>query len=165
MISYLTEKTKNPVLLVEFKQDRDVGMVFCANLDNKGAVEGLSLYYIRKSKGILNRTRPEVTSEIFQPKLSKVNSKLYFYISPLDEPFTLVQKGKEIICQYPFRNEKKIGKVTHIEVDANRVPLSVQFTIHGTYRASKESSPILLTETIRGSNDFTTNLYNLFTSY
>jgi hypothetical protein len=164
--NFVKQSVQNPVLILRFKQDSDIGMAFCADLNEQNQFVGLSLYYIRKSSGKLNRTAPEITSKLFKPVLSKTTKKNCYslQIRPLTHLITIIQKGDHFICQFPFKDKGKVGKITHIDVTTIQSPLKVDFNIHATFRKSKESDPEILTSLMNSPEDFTKELYNFFMS-
>jgi hypothetical protein len=166
--TFLAERFTHPLLLLKFKSDKDFGMAFCADLSPEGDLKGISLFYSRKSDPKVYRTKPEVVTSIFQPSLTADADKprmFNMYLRPLEHAIKIVQKGEKFVCQYPFKNHGKIGKLTYVEVETIRSPLSVNFDVTATYRKSKDTSPEVLSEKIVAPEEFTNELYDLFMSY
>jgi hypothetical protein len=164
--SFISTKVQNPILIFQFQQDRDMEMAFCADTDKKtGNLTGLSMYYMRKSSGVLHRTKNKLTTSIFQPVLTKGVSKgrYMLHIRPVKTAFRIVQhKNHSFSCKYSFESCKKVGKVTFISIDAQRKPLKVKFTIHASFRKGKNDPVETLSQTLVAPDDFTKQLYQLF---
>jgi hypothetical protein len=166
--TFLAERFTHPLLILKFKSDKDFGMAFCANLSPSGELKGVSLYYSRKSDPKVYRTKPEVVTSIFQPSLSRDahNPRIFnMYLRPLEQAIKIVQKGENFVCQYPFKNHGKMGKITYVEVETVRSPLSVNFDVSAMYRKSKDTPPEVLSEKIVAPEEFTKELYDLFMAY
>jgi len=165
---YLASVMKKPVLLLRFEQDSDAGMAFCAEEDKEGNLAGLLLFYVRKSNGKVQRTKADVSSKIFKPILSRCSKSEHQFIlkiNPLTDPLTLKKaKDSSYFCEYPFKDQGKIGKITSIDVSANRFPLSVTFDINAVFRKTATES-VPLKKTIKAPEEFTKELYEMFTSY
>lgn len=164
---FVTSHMKNPILVIRFAQDHDIGMAFCADLDDNKKLKGLSLFYIRTSENIVHRTKPQVIETIFHPKLSmgKKPNTYQLQITPLDEKINITQNEDKFTCQIPFKTEGKIGKLLHIDVDAQRSPLTIHFEINASYRHKKDSPYQYLKNSIKAPDDFTKEAYNLLMAY
>jgi hypothetical protein len=155
LLPSIIEKMENPILVLCFTHDPNLAMAFCANFDVSGKLDGLSLYYTRNEEKA-QRANPDLIEAIFRPRLVPDGlNKYVLHITPLEDGITIIHKNDKLLCQLPFRNEKKIGKLVCIDVDITFQPLEVYLHIHGTYRSTKTSPPTKLKHSIRASNELT----------
>jgi hypothetical protein len=166
-VDYLGKVLTEPLLTIRFKQDADAVMVFCVDRDGEEKFSGLSLHYVRESTNMVKRTRPEIVTDVFQPRLASVPRKpgsWYLHLRPLERPIIIAKKGEGFVAQYKFAAHRCVGKVADVLVDAQKAPLKVAFAIRGTYRASKESAPQALTEATQAPQDFAQKLEAIYSS-
>ena len=166
LLPSVIKKMENPILVLCFTHDPNLAMSFCANFDVNGSLDGLSLYYTRENEDEAQRANPELIETIFKPRLVPCGlNKYVLHITPLEDGITIIHKNDKLLCQLPFRNEKKLGKLVCIDVDITFKPLEVYLHIHGTYRSTKTSPPTKLKHSIRASNELTEKVYTLLSGY
>ena len=163
--AYITSVVENPILVIQFRQDADAGMVFCADIDDSNQIRGVSLFYIRKSSQMVERTKQDIIHSIFKPRLVHDSKSGVYRLSlrPLTQPILVTARNGKFVSQYKFIEHGKIGKLVGVMVDAQRSPLKVTFSINATFRQSKDTAPESLVDTVIAPPAFSQELYDLFT--
>ena len=161
--AYVKGVVDHTILVIRFSNDADIGLAFAAVLDEtNGQLDGLSLYYVRKSTKSIRRVATKVITDLFRPQLTAVaRPKTYaLQMRPLTDPITIVQRSRhKFICQYPFKDQGKRGKLTHVDVCVSKPPLSIQFKLCATYRRGRHSRSETLTSVLSCPEAFTRDLF------
>jgi len=165
MNELIKSSLKNPLITIKIKKDPDFAMVFCATEDEKGNMNGISLWAMRQSKGPNPyRLRSDLVPRLFKPVLTcKTEKEWKLHIQPSQDEITILKKPTHYVCLYPFKDVKKSGQLIEIVVDGTLPPNpKMWFTVTGSYKASKESKPETLQVTQDCPSEFTDELTKMF---
>ncbi len=162
--SFVKSAFPRPLVSVRFRAESDLFLVFCADVDEKEDLKGVTLWGLRKSRGPNPYPlKADLVPAIFQPSLTLQSPGKYsLRLQPLSDSLTILKKSNQYVCMYPFKDEKKVGQVVDVVVDYTITPITMQFTVEGTYKASKEAEPTTLTTTVECPREFTDRLYAFF---
>lgn len=163
-VDFVKSCVSNPLIIIRFVQDTDLALVFCATTDEKEALNGLSLFGVRKSKGAHPfRLKSDIVSTIFQPRLKRKHDHEWsLHIEPLAESISIIKRPTHFLCLYPFPDRKVAGTVVDVVVEAQLTPLKMWFTVNCTFKAKKDAPLENLSKTIQCPENFTEALYNVF---
>jgi len=167
-LDFIKSAVAHPLLILRFEQDPDLALCFCAQTDEKVELKGISLFCVRESKGTVPfRLKVDIVPQLFKPRLELLEAqKWHLHIEPLRVPLTILKKKTHFVCLYPFllhNKVKKLGHVVDIQVRARLSPLTMWFTMHGTFKQTADAIPESLVDTVECPNEFTKTIYQIFT--
>lgn len=163
---FVKQATVNPLVSIRFRSEPDLFLVFCADVNEQNALRGVTLWGLRKSRGPNPYPlKEDLVPTIFQPTLTQKSDREFMLkLEPLADAITLLRKGNQFICMYPFKEVGKVGHVVDVVVDYTLNPISMEFTVEGQFKASKEGPIQKLTSTVKCPSEFTNRLYAFFKS-
>lgn len=156
--------TTNPLVSIRFRSEPDLFLVFCADVDRSDQLTGVTLFGLRKSRGPNPYPlKEDLVPTIFQPSLIQKSEKEYaLKLQPLTDTLTILKKANQFVCMYPFKDDRKVGQVVDVVVDYTISPISMQFTVDGQYKSSKDAEPQILSTVVKCPSEFTDRLYRFF---
>lgn len=149
------------LLIVRFRVDSDLRLVFQALESKEGLFESLRLVKVRGSNVDTN-LKPELLDVLFAPKIVRISETRWtMEIRPLTEKIIIEKrKSGKYLCFYQF--DALFCQIRDILVDGSVITQKLWFTINATYQASKDAPKQVLEKRIDCSDDFVTQLSNLF---
>jgi len=104
--------------------------------------------------------KKEFLTDLFAVRLTKTaKGKILLYVSPLEEPFQLVQrKNGTWRCLFEHQKEHRLLTLEQVVVRGTEVPLSLTFTLHASFRPDAVGPPKHYTIPIEAPRAFASKL-------
>ncbi len=165
MDELVQKNIQHPLIVIRFRIDQDLAMVFHATENAQGQLQGVSLTPVRVSKGVnFIRLHPDLIHKVFCPVITAGKENEWtLEIRPLDHVIQIQKrKSGKYVCLYPFPEQGRSGQLVDVWVDGNPPPnAKMWFTVNATYQASKDAQKQTIQAVVQCPSQFTQELLGI----